>query len=184
MAPNSNNGSKPDLFEKLLGFKLVDDKPIMDQVHVFENLCTDIVNEGMKLDDIFMANVLLVKFPSTWNEYRNRLKHKKKDMPLQEMISHIRTEEANQLKDKVDFVAQISTNVNLVETGGPSNINRTSGLSVQAAKITPQANIIEADDVIAFVVVEVNLVANASNSVLDTEASNTFALTRRCSRTL
>ncbi|GAA0168205.1 hypothetical protein LIER_22973 [Lithospermum erythrorhizon] len=67
---------------KWLGFKMVDDKPIMDQVHVFENLCTDVVNEGMNLDDIFLANVLLEKFPSPWNEYRNRLKHKKKDMPL------------------------------------------------------------------------------------------------------
>ncbi|GAA0165700.1 hypothetical protein LIER_21029 [Lithospermum erythrorhizon] len=106
---------------------MVDDKPIMDQVHVFENLCIDVVNEVMKPDDIFLANVLLEKFPSTWNEYRNRFKHKKQDMPLQELISHMRTEEVNRLKDKLDSVVQILANANLVETGGPSNVNRFKG---------------------------------------------------------
>ncbi|XP_074266327.1 uncharacterized protein LOC141588801 [Silene latifolia] len=45
-----------------LGFQMADDKPIMEQVHVYENLCADVTNEGMKLDEIFLANVLLEKF--------------------------------------------------------------------------------------------------------------------------
>ncbi|XP_074314675.1 uncharacterized protein LOC141649907 [Silene latifolia] len=68
------------------------------KVHVYENLCADIVSEGMKLDGLFIANVLLEKFPPSWSEYRNQLKHKKKDMSLMELISHMRTEEANRLK--------------------------------------------------------------------------------------
>ncbi|XP_074298671.1 uncharacterized protein LOC141629593 [Silene latifolia] len=71
------------------------------KVHVYENLCADIVSEGMKLDDLFVANVLLEKFPPSWSEYRNQLKHKKKDMSLMELISHMRTEEANRLKDNL-----------------------------------------------------------------------------------
>ncbi|XP_074299440.1 uncharacterized protein LOC141630542 [Silene latifolia] len=71
------------------------------RVHVYENLCADIVSEGMKLDDLFVANVLLEKFPPSWSEYRNQLKHKKKDMSLMELISHMRTEEANRLKDNL-----------------------------------------------------------------------------------
>ncbi|XP_074291337.1 uncharacterized protein LOC141618123 [Silene latifolia] len=62
---------------KWLEFQMADGKPIMEQVHVYENLCADVVNEGMKLDDIFVANVLLEKFPPSWSDYRNHLKHKK-----------------------------------------------------------------------------------------------------------
>lgn len=52
----------------------------------------------MKMCETLHANVLLEKFPPTWNDYCNILKHKKEDMTIQELISHIRTEEANRLK--------------------------------------------------------------------------------------
>ncbi|GAA0140542.1 hypothetical protein LIER_35257 [Lithospermum erythrorhizon] len=95
-------GKKKYVVGKWLGFKMVGGEPIMDQVHEFENLCTDVTNEGMKLDEIFLVNVLLEKFPPSWSEYRNHLKHKKRDMPLQEFISHMRSKEANRLKEKLD----------------------------------------------------------------------------------
>ncbi|GAA0154287.1 hypothetical protein LIER_12314 [Lithospermum erythrorhizon] len=102
------------------------EKPIMDQVHMFDNLCTYVTNEGINLDEIFQANVLLEKFPPSWSEYNP--KHKKRDMPLQELISHMRTEKANRLKDKLDRVAPYnSTNPNLVEIGSLSNVNRFKG---------------------------------------------------------
>jgi len=48
-----------------------------------------------------------------WSDYRNQLIHKKKDLTLQELISHIRTEEADRLKDKLDSLSLIL--LNLVE---------------------------------------------------------------------
>ena len=74
---------------KWLQFQIVDDKPIMEQVHAYE------MNEGMKMCDILQANILIEKIPPSWSGYRNHLKHKKKDLTLQELISHLRTEEAN-----------------------------------------------------------------------------------------
>lgn len=56
--------------------------------------------------EILQANVLLEKFPPSWSDYRNQLKHKKRDLSLQELINHMKTEEANRLKDKqVSFSA-------------------------------------------------------------------------------
>ncbi|KAK9740262.1 hypothetical protein RND81_03G023200 [Saponaria officinalis] len=108
-----------------------DGKPIMEQLHVYENLCADVVNEGMKLDDIFVDNVLLEKFPPSWSEYRNHLKHKKKDLYLQELVGHMRTEEANRLKDKPVSLSLntsvVSVKANLVESGGPSNFEKFKG---------------------------------------------------------
>ncbi|XP_070048696.1 uncharacterized protein [Nicotiana tomentosiformis] len=44
-------------------FQMVDDKPIMEQVHEYENLTVDVLNEGMEMYEILQANVLLEKFP-------------------------------------------------------------------------------------------------------------------------
>ncbi|KAL0368408.1 UNVERIFIED_CONTAM: hypothetical protein Scaly_1059700 [Sesamum calycinum] len=81
-------------------FQMIDEKPIMDQIHKYENLVADVLSEGMKMCEILQANVLLEKFTPTWCEYRNHLKHEKKDLTLQELIGHMRTEETNRLKDK------------------------------------------------------------------------------------
>lgn len=107
-------GKKKYVVGKWLQFRMVDDKPIMDQLHDYENLTADVLNEGMKLCEIFQANVLLEKFPPSWTDYRNQLKHKKRDLTLQELISHMRTEEANRLKDK--NLSFPNFNANLVES--------------------------------------------------------------------
>ncbi|XP_074314440.1 uncharacterized protein LOC141649653 [Silene latifolia] len=214
-------GKKKYVVGQWLGFQMVDDKPIMKQVHVYENLCADVTNEGMKLDEIFLANVLLENFPPSWNEYRNHLKHKKKDLSLQELVGHMRTEEANRLKDKSVQLSLTATKANLVETGGSLKEDRFKGKGKAKAgqgqskgqnakkagqgkftkpaskiqkpsqnlvcyicgktghkayqcpqkKVVAEANVNEKDDVITAVVVEANLVANASDWILDTGAS-------------
>ncbi|XP_074276914.1 uncharacterized protein LOC141600571 [Silene latifolia] len=124
-------GKKKYVVEKWLGFQMVDDKPIMEQVHVYANFCADVVNEGMKLDEIFLANVLLEKIPPSWSDYKNHLKHKKKNLSLQELVGHMRTDEANRLKDKTInvFVNALNAFVkaNLVESGGPSYAEKSKG---------------------------------------------------------
>ena len=61
---------------------MVDDKPIVEQVHLYENLIVDVLSEGMNMCEILQENVLLEKLPPSWSEYRNQLKHKKKDLTL------------------------------------------------------------------------------------------------------
>ena len=112
---------------KWLQFQIVDNKPIMEQVHVYENLCAEVLNEGMKMCEILQANVLIEKFPPFWSNYRNHLKHKKKDLTLQELISHMRTEEANWRKDKLESLSLNLSKANLVESSLPSNRDRFKG---------------------------------------------------------
>ncbi|KAK4737007.1 hypothetical protein R3W88_000704 [Solanum pinnatisectum] len=121
-----------DLFKKYvvgqwIKFQMVDNKPIMEQVHEYENLTADVLNEEMKMCEIFQANVLLEKFPPSWSDYRNQLKHKKKNFTLQEFISHMRTEEANRLKDKMEELSLNSSKVNLVESSGTVVKDRFKG---------------------------------------------------------
>ena len=55
-------GKKKYVVGKWLQFQIVDDKLIMEQVHAYENLCAEVLNEGMKMCDILQANVLIKKF--------------------------------------------------------------------------------------------------------------------------
>ncbi|KAK4404060.1 hypothetical protein Sango_0774600 [Sesamum angolense] len=71
-------GRKKYVVGKWLQFQIVDGKSIMDQVHEYENIVADVLNEDMKMCEILQANVLLEKFPPSWNDYRNHLKHKKR----------------------------------------------------------------------------------------------------------
>ena len=61
---------------------MTNDKPIVEQIHEYENLVANVLSEGMKMCKILQANVLLEKFSPSWSDYQNHLKHKKKDLKL------------------------------------------------------------------------------------------------------
>ncbi|KAL0423237.1 UNVERIFIED_CONTAM: hypothetical protein Sradi_0858500 [Sesamum radiatum] len=81
---------KKYVVRKWLQDQIVDGKPIMDQIHEYENLVANVLNEDIKMCEILQANVLLEKLPPSWNDYRIHLKHKKSDLTIQELISHMR----------------------------------------------------------------------------------------------
>ncbi|PHT43587.1 hypothetical protein CQW23_17612 [Capsicum baccatum] len=112
-------GKKKYVVGQWIKFQMDDDKSIMEQVHEYENLTVDVLNEGMKMCEILQANVLLEKkfhHPGVITE--NQLKHKKKNLNLQELISYMRTEEANCLKVKMEVLSLNSSKANLVESSG------------------------------------------------------------------
>ncbi|KAH0709267.1 hypothetical protein KY284_010694 [Solanum tuberosum] len=127
-------GKKKYVVVQWIKFQMVDNKPIMEQVHEYENLTADIFNVDMKMCEIFQANILLEKFPPSWSDYRNQLKHKEKNLTLQELISHMRTEEVNRLKDKLETLSLNSCKVNLVESSGTVVKGRFKGKQKKVLK--------------------------------------------------
>ncbi|XP_056688755.1 uncharacterized protein [Spinacia oleracea] len=131
---------------------------------------------GMKMCETLQDNVLLEKFPPSWNDYRNSLKHNMNDMNLQELIGHMRIEEANRLKDKFESLSLNFSKANLVESGAPMghkayqydhrHKRNSNGVS--------QANLVEKNEVIVAVFVEANLVEKKLEWILDTGASKHF----------
>ncbi|XP_075669814.1 uncharacterized protein LOC142639538 [Castanea sativa] len=90
-----DDGTKKYMVGRFLDCRMSDDKPIMEQVHEYQNIVLEILAEGMVIDDAFQATALIEKLPPSWKEYRNYLKHKKRDMSLEDLIVHIRIEESN-----------------------------------------------------------------------------------------
>ncbi|KAA0058501.1 ty1-copia retrotransposon protein [Cucumis melo var. makuwa] len=183
-------GRKKYVVGKWLQFQMTDGKPVVEQIHEYENLVANVLSEGMKMCEILQANVLLEKFPPSWNDYRNHLKHKKKDLKLQELISHMRTEEANRLKDKKkgikgktqrrdssrllgDKLRRKSWSATCAERKGTNHTNATRGKGGQVRNQV-EANLAEQDSEIIATIVEANLIENKTDWILDTGASRHF----------
>ncbi|KAK9732793.1 hypothetical protein RND81_04G022700 [Saponaria officinalis] len=157
-------GKKKYVVGKWLEFQMVDGKPIMEEVHVYENLCADVVNEGMKLDDIFMANANLVESggPSNFEKFKGKGKAKvgpgKNQGPIKKNGPGKHTKPVAKIqKPKGPIVCYVC--------------GKTGHKSYQCTeKKTTEANVAVTDDVIAAVVVEANLVGNTAEWILDTGA--------------
>ncbi|XP_074318406.1 uncharacterized protein LOC141655214 [Silene latifolia] len=109
--------------KKWLKFEIVDGKLIMDQIHEYENLVYEILGEGMVLSEYMQANALIEKLSSpSRDEYNKHLRHKKKNMKLQELIDHIKIGDATRSHDHVRAYATntVKANANALIEKWPS----------------------------------------------------------------
>ncbi|KAK3001561.1 hypothetical protein RJ639_021568 [Escallonia herrerae] len=83
-------GSKKFVVGKFLDFNIVDSKTVISQVQEFQLILHDIHSEGMILEESFQVAALIEKFPPTWKDFKNYLKHKRKEMKLEELIVRLR----------------------------------------------------------------------------------------------
>ncbi|KAK3035648.1 hypothetical protein RJ639_033176 [Escallonia herrerae] len=93
-------GSKKFVVGKFLDFKMVDSKTVISQVQEFQLILHDIHAEGMVLGESFQVTALIEKLPPTWKDFKNYLKHKRKEMKLEDLIVRLRIEEDNRQSEK------------------------------------------------------------------------------------
>ncbi|KAK3039216.1 hypothetical protein RJ639_027920 [Escallonia herrerae] len=97
-------GSNKFVVGKFLDFKMVDSKTVINQVQEFQLILHDIHTEGMVLGESFQVVAVIENFPTTWKEFKNYLKHKRKEMKLEDLIVRLRIEEVNrQFKKKAGW---------------------------------------------------------------------------------
>ncbi|KAL0462524.1 UNVERIFIED_CONTAM: hypothetical protein Slati_0140000 [Sesamum latifolium] len=75
-------GLKKFIVEKFLEFKMVDSKTVMNQVQEFQMILHDLHAEGMTLSESFQVAAMIEKLPPLWKDFKNYLKHKRKEMGL------------------------------------------------------------------------------------------------------
>ncbi|KAK3027568.1 hypothetical protein RJ639_042337 [Escallonia herrerae] len=93
-------GSKKFVVGKFLDFKMVDSKTVISQVQEFQLILHDIHAEGMVLGESFQVAALIEKLSPTWKDFKNYLKHKSKEMKLEDLIVRLRIEEDNRQSEK------------------------------------------------------------------------------------
>ncbi|GKA12847.1 pol polyprotein, partial [Tanacetum coccineum] len=66
----------------------------------FVVLIHDIHAEGMTLSETFQAAAIIEKLPPSWVDFKNYLKHKRKEMSVEDLVVHHRIEEDNRSNPK------------------------------------------------------------------------------------
>ncbi|KAL0293444.1 UNVERIFIED_CONTAM: hypothetical protein Sangu_2523800 [Sesamum angustifolium] len=84
----------------------------------------DLHAEGMKLSKSFQVATMIEKLPPLWKDFKNYLKHKRKEMGLEDLIVRLRIEEDNRLSEMKFGKLQIEAKANLMEQNGNTKRKR------------------------------------------------------------
>ena len=69
----------------------------------------------MTLSESFQVATIIEKLSSSWKEFKNYLKHKRKEMKLEDLIVRMRIEEDNRTSAKAMWNQTIESKANVVE---------------------------------------------------------------------
>uniref|UniRef100_A0A2N9IC33 CCHC-type domain-containing protein n=1 Tax=Fagus sylvatica TaxID=28930 RepID=A0A2N9IC33_FAGSY len=87
----------------------------LDKKYKTEDAGTKKFIEGMTLSESFQVATIIEKLPSSWKEFKNYLKHKRKEMKLEDLIVRLRIEEDNRTSEKAMWNQTIESKANVVE---------------------------------------------------------------------
>ncbi|GAU35637.1 hypothetical protein TSUD_394770 [Trifolium subterraneum] len=149
--------------------EMVEDKDIKAQMNEYHKLLEDLKTENIILSEAFVAGILIEKLPESWKDYKNQLKHKQKQLPLADLITHIIIEETNRKEIKAAKAKSLAARANIVQNRGTNKRHRKRNENPPKA----EANLAEAegDDMIVAVVSQVNMVTDVSKWVVDSGAT-------------
>ena len=93
-------GSKKFLVGRFLDYKMVDSKSVISQVQEIQVILHEIHAEGMNLSETFQVAAIIEKLPPAWKDFKNYLKHKRKEMSIEDLVVRLRIEEDNRCSEK------------------------------------------------------------------------------------
>uniref|UniRef100_A0A2N9G4N1 Retrovirus-related Pol polyprotein from transposon TNT 1-94-like beta-barrel domain-containing protein n=1 Tax=Fagus sylvatica TaxID=28930 RepID=A0A2N9G4N1_FAGSY len=108
-------GTKKFIVGRFLDYKMLDSKTVISQVQELQLIQHEIYAEGMTLSESFQVATIIEKFPSSWKEFKNYLKHKCKEIKLEDLIMRLRIEEDNRTSEKAIWNQTIESKANVVE---------------------------------------------------------------------
>jgi hypothetical protein len=82
-----NAGKKNFVIGNYYRRTISEEKDINDQINEYHKLLEELKAENIPLPDEFVAEILIENSPELWNDYKNQLKHKQKQ--LVDLITHI-----------------------------------------------------------------------------------------------
>ena len=89
--------SKKFIVGRFLDYKMEDSKSLISQVQEIQLIMDEIHDEDMSISESFQVATIIEKFLSSWKEFKHNLKHKHKEMQLEDLIVRLRIEENNRV---------------------------------------------------------------------------------------
>ena len=109
---------------RFLDYKMVDSKTIISQVQDLQVILHEIHAEGMVLSESFQVAAIIEKLLPNWKDFKNYLKHKRKEMKLEDLIVRLRIEEDNRVSERKIGNHSMESKEHVIEEGHKTNKKR------------------------------------------------------------
>src|SRR5438876_3459340 len=101
--------------EQFFDYKMVDDRPMVEQAHELQALAKELDSFNCALPDKFVAGGIIAKLPSSWRNFATSLKHKRQEFSISDLIGTLDVEEKARAKDTRARGAEGGSSANLVQ---------------------------------------------------------------------
>nr|GEY81156.1 zinc finger, CCHC-type [Tanacetum cinerariifolium] len=72
-----------------MNYKMVDTKPVMEQYNEMLRIMGQCTQHNLMMDEAISIAVIIDKLPPSWKEFKHGLKHKKEELNLVQLGSHL-----------------------------------------------------------------------------------------------
>lgn len=86
-------GAKKFIAARFHEFKMVDGRSVLEQSEELQRIYYDLAAEGMIINEPLQVALMIEKLPPSWDDFKHYLKHKKKEMTLEDLILKLRIEQ-------------------------------------------------------------------------------------------
>ncbi|XP_070050118.1 uncharacterized protein [Nicotiana tomentosiformis] len=109
---------------KFLDYKMIDRKTVGTQVQELQLIFHDLINEGMVVNEAFQVAAMIEKLPPSWRDFKNYIKHKRKEMKLEDLVIRLKIEEDNKTAEKNSCGNSTIMGANIIEETAPKSKKR------------------------------------------------------------
>ena len=109
--------AKKFVVDRFLDYKMVDSKTMVSQVKELQVILHEIHVKGMMLSETFQVTSIIEKLPHAWKDFKNYLKHKRKEMSIEDLVIRLHIEKDNKESEKKMAHNPNEVKANFVEHG-------------------------------------------------------------------
>ena len=88
-----DDGAKKFVIGKFLKYNMADTKTVIKQVEEIQVLIHELHAEGCAISEQFQVGSIIEKLPPSWRDFKVYLKHKRREMTMEDLILRLRVEE-------------------------------------------------------------------------------------------
>nr|XP_009763600.1 PREDICTED: uncharacterized protein LOC104215486 [Nicotiana sylvestris] len=113
---------------KFLDYKIIYSKTVGIEVQELQLIFHDLIFKGMVVNETFQVAAMIEQLPPSWRDFKNYLKHKRKEMKLEDLVIRLKIEEDNKTAKKKSHRNSTIMGANTIEETAPKHKRRKSSL--------------------------------------------------------
>jgi len=129
---NEKQGTNKFLALQQFEFKMVDTKPIIDQIYELQVLVSKLRDLEVVIPDALQIGAILAKLPASWNNYRKKILHSSDKLTLEQFRTHLQIETETRAREA--FLNSSNSTVNFISQKNHNGNNKNLNVSKKPFK--------------------------------------------------